>query len=454
MNTLYLDIFSGISGDMFLGAMIDLGVEAAVINDALQRIKIGDVRIEAVRKVTRGISGIKVNVIEHPKETVHDHDRDDEHSHHGLGHDLYHDKEHLTTHGEHNHDNSANHDKCGLKNEAHGHHHHESRTFRDISELISESGLSDWVKEKSISIFTRIAMAESKIHGCPVDKVHFHEVGAIDSIVDIIGACVALEALGRPEVFSAPVVEGRGFVHCAHGNFPVPAPATLEILSERNIAITQCDEPGELVTPTGAAIIAEFVCEFGLMQGLKPVRVGYGLGSREGKTRPNVLRAVLGEAQKNTIGHDWETDNVAVIETNLDDINPEVLGGFMEKVLAAGALDVYYSFVQMKKNRPGVVLHLLCDVSRTEDFAKLILTETTAFGVRVQEFSRFKLKRKFVTVKTGFGEIKIKEGYLDGVRIQSAPEYEDCKAAALKHGVPLKIVYEAAIKEYYNSVGK
>lgn len=446
MNALYLDIFSGISGDMFLGAMIDLGVEADAINDALRKIEIGNVRIEAIRKVTSGISGIKVNVIEHSGKEHSGHEHF--HSEPNKSHPHHHQEEHSSVNDKHEH---SHHEETNLVYEPHAVHHN-SRTFRDISRLINHSGLSDWIKEKSINIFTRIARAEAKIHGRSVDEVHFHEVGAIDSIVDIIGACVALDILGRPTVFSAPVVDGKGFVRCAHGNFPIPAPATLEILSERNIAISQCDEPGELVTPTGAAIIAEFVKEFMPMRGIQPVKIGYGLGTREGKTRPNVLRAILCEVQKDVPQHDWETDRVAIIETNLDDINPEVLGGFIEKAFAAGALDVYYSYVQMKKNRPGIVLHLMCDLSKIEEFTKLILTETTAFGVRVQEYSRFKLKRKFVVVKTEFGEIQIKEGYLDGTRIQSAPEYEDCKAAALKYGVPLKKVYEVALKEYLKSI--
>lgn len=450
MNAIYLDIFSGISGDMFLGAMIDLGVEVGKINEALNKIQIGDVKIETTRKVKNGICGIKVEVIECFKErnTSHIHDfavphsesKNDHYHHRHHEHQREHEELHKNSHQEHDHHSAES--------------HHESRTFKEIATLIETSKLSDWVKEKSLNIFSRIARAEAKIHGKKVEEVHFHEVGAIDSIVDIIGACVALEELGKPAVFCAPVVEGKGFVHCAHGNFPVPAPATLEILSERNIPITQCDEPGELVTPTGAALIAEFAEDFTSMQEIKPIKIGYGLGSREGKTRPNVLRAVLCEFQKeDTLKHDWETDRVAIIETNLDDINSEVLGHFIEKALSAGALDVYYSNVLMKKNRPGVVLHLMCESSRIAEFARMILSETTAFGVRVHEFHRFKLKRKFTSVKTEYGEIRIKEGYLDGRKIQSAPEYEDCKAAALKHGAPLKQVYEVALSQYIKSQG-
>jgi uncharacterized protein (TIGR00299 family) protein len=269
-------------------------------------------------------------------------------------------------------------------------------------------------------------------------------VGAVDSIIDIVGACLALELLGRPRVLAAPVVEGTGWVKCAHGRFPVPTPATLEILGARGVPVSQCDEPHELVTPTGAALLAELVESFGPMRDLATLRVGYGLGMRENKTRPNVLRAVLCETAATASTHDWETDTVAVLQTNLDDANAEVLGAFAEKALAAGALDVFNTPVQMKKNRPGVLLTLLCAESDADKFAELILKETTAFGVRRHLAERRKLRREFSTVKTPFGDVTVKLGKLDGQVVQAAPEYESCKRAAEQAGVPLKQVYEAA----------
>jgi uncharacterized protein (TIGR00299 family) protein len=304
--------------------------------------------------------------------------------------------------------------------------------------------LSDWVKARSIAAFQRVARAEGKIHGQPPEQVHFHEVGAIDSIVDIVGAAIALEILGKPRLLAAPVVEGTGWIHCAHGRFPIPAPATLEILSGRGIAVSQCDEPHELVTPTGAALLAEFVETFGPMRGLTVRQVGYGLGTRENKTRPNVLRVLLCEEAVSSPTHDWETDTVAVLQTNLDDINPEILGRFMEKALSAGALDVFHTPIQMKKSRPGTLLSLLCAEAQADQFAELILRETTTFGVRRHTAERRKLRREFKHVTTPYGRVTVKIGALDGQVLQAAPEYESCKQLADANNVPLKTIYDAA----------
>ena len=322
MNTLYLDIFSGISGDMFLGAMIDLGVSAEELNKAIKKLNIDDIKIEPKKINSSGISAVKVEVIVH--ESIHESDIQKiiyEHTH-----------KHPDKHHHHSYNNTHNHsenesNKSKLT----------TRNFLDIKQLIEKSDLSEWVKEKAVKVFTRIAEAEGKIHACSPDNVHFHEVGAIDSIVDVIGACISLELLGKPKVISSPVIEGTGLVTCTHGQFPLPAPATLEILAARGIQITQCDEPGEMVTPTGAAIIAEFAEQFSPMKSLKPTRIGYGAGSRIGRTRPNVLRAILCEStEPKSTERDWETDTVSIIETNLDDINSEILGAFMEKALQSG----------------------------------------------------------------------------------------------------------------------
>jgi uncharacterized protein (TIGR00299 family) protein len=284
----------------------------------------------------------------------------------------------------------------------------------------------------------------------PPEQVHFHEVGAVDSIVDIIGAAIALEMLGKPRVLAAPVVEGTGWVKCAHGRFPVPAPATLAILGARGIGLTQCAEPHELVTPTGAALLAEFVEDFGPMSGLVAERIGFGLGTRDNQTRPNVLRAVLGKksevrSQKSE-GRDWEVDRIAVLETNLDDVSGEILGAFVETALAAGALDVFHTPIQMKKNRPGVLLAVLCAETEADKFSEMILRETTAFGVRRTHAERRKLRREFATVKTKFGTVTVKIGKLNGGIVQAAPEFESCKKLAAQKKVPLKQIYEAAVK--------
>lgn len=273
----------------------------------------------------------------------------------------------------------------------------------------------------------------------------------MDSIVDIVGACVALEMLGKPRVLASPVVEGTGWMKCAHGRFPVPAPATLAILGARGIGITQCDEPHELVTPTGAALLAEFVENFEPMSGIVAEQIGFGLGTRENKTRPNVVRAIFGKKTSN-IQHpapniestrDWETDRVAVLETNLDDISGEILGAFIENVLTAGALDVFHTPIQMKKNRPGVLLTVLCAELDADKFSEMILRETSAFGVRRTIAERRKLRREFTTLETKFGNVAVKLGKLNGKMVQATPEFESCKKLATQKKVPLKQIYEA-----------
>jgi uncharacterized protein (TIGR00299 family) protein len=304
MKTLYLDLFSGIAGDMFIAALLDLGVDARKLERELKKLKLDGYHLHISRQQKSAIAGVKFDV----------------HLASGHGHGI---------------DQHAHESACGI------HLHEPQRKFPEIKQLISRSKLSKWAKQKSIAVFRRIAEAEGKIHGLPPEKVHFHEVGAVDSIVDIVGAAIALEQLGKPRVFASPVVEGTGWINCAHGRFPVPAPATLAILGARGIGITQCDEPHELVTPTGAALLAEFAESFGAMENLVAEKIGFGLGTRDNKTRPNVLRAVLGtqskvQGSKSKIvpsGLDWETDRVAVLETNLDDCTGEILGHFIETAL-------------------------------------------------------------------------------------------------------------------------
>ena len=435
MKTLYLDIFSGIAGDMFIAALLDLGVDSQKLERELKKLKLKGYHLHVARGHKSGIEGVKFDV--HLAEE-HDHNHDHEH-HHGHEHDHGHSHHHDHEHGhEHSH---------------HAHHHDEQRNFSQIKQLISRAKLSPWVKQKSIAVFQRIAEAEGKIHGLSADEVHFHEVGAVDSIVDIVGAAIALELLGKPRVRSAPVTEGTGWVDCAHGRFPVPAPATLAILGARGIGVTQCDEPHELVTPTGAALLAEFVESFGAMDNLVAEKIGFGLGTRDNKTRPNVLRAVLGtesgvQSAKSKVagGLDWETDKIAVLETNLDDCSGEILGAFVETALAAGALDVFHAPIQMKKNRPGVLLTVLCAESDADRFSEMILRETTAFGVRKTIAERRKLRREFVEVKTPFGEVTVKIGWIGGIVVQAAPEFESAKKLAAKAGVPVKEIFEAAAK--------
>lgn len=384
-RTLYLDCFSGISGDMVVGAFVDLGVEPARLEAELRKLPLGEARLRFERQKRQGICGTKFSVCEEK--------------------------------------------------------HEHGRNYDQIRKLITGSKLSDFVRQKALAIFERIALAEAKIHGLPVETVGFHEVGAIDSIADIIAACVALEELGLPRVHVSLLREGRGWIDCAHGHFPLPAPATLEIL--RGIALEQVDESWESITPTGAAIAREFAEAFGPMQRMEIERIGYGIGTREVEQRPNVLRAILGHAI-NSIPNDLETDNIIEIETNLDDLSPELTGAAMERLLALGALDVTLAPVQMKKNRPGAQLCVLCEPALESKMVHVLLTETSAFGVRRSEKRRYKLERRLEKVQTPFGEITIKLGLFRGEVVQVAPEYESCRAAAERTGQPLRMIYQAA----------
>jgi len=423
MKTLYLDIFSGISGDMFIGAMLDLGVDFHRLEHELEKLGVHEYHLHFKRAAKSAIDGVKFDV-----HTAHDHGHGHSHEH-GHGHDHAHTHSHTHEHEHHHHEDE--------------HDHEHGRSFAEIRALIQKSALSPWVKEKSLAIFNRIAKAEGKIHGVPAEEVHFHEVGAIDSIVDIVGACICLEMLGKPRVLAREVVEGTGFIQCAHGRFPIPAPATLAILGDAGAAISQCDEPHELVTPTGAAILAEFVQGYGPMRGLIAEKIGFGLGTRDNKTRPNVLRAVLGQARESE-GNDWETDTIVALETNLDDCLPEALGNFMERALAAGALDVFYTAIQMKKNRPGVILTVLCEENAANRFSEMMLIHTTAFGVRRSSMERRKLRREIVEIQTRFGNVAVKVGRLNGRVVQANPEYEACRALAESAHEPLLTVFREA----------
>jgi uncharacterized protein (TIGR00299 family) protein len=419
MKTLYLDLFSGISGDMFIAALIDLGVEASQLEQELKKLRLEGCHLHIARGHKASLEGVKFDV-------------------------------HLSSdhgHGEESHAHGHTH------SHSHSHPHEHGRTFAQIRQLITDSHLSDWVKQKAVAVFQRIAVAEGKIHGLRPDQVAFHEVGAVDSIIDIIGACIALEMLGKPRLLASPVIEGTGWIDCAHGRLPIPAPATLAILGARGIPLSQCAEPNELVTPTGAALLAELVETFGPMQGVVAEKIGYGLGTRDNQTRPNVLRAVLGEssgewqvASGEAAAHDWETDTIAVLETNLDDLNAEILGSFMDKALAAGALDVFHTAIQMKKNRPGVLLTVLCASADADRFSEMLMRETSTFGVRRYAAERRKLRREFVTVQTPHGAVTVKVGRLNGKVLQAAPEFESCRKLAEQAKMSLKEIYEAALR--------
>lgn len=398
MRILYFDCFSGISGDMTVGALHDLGVAESVFHDAIAALGLGDEIHAHFRRETRqNISGVKFDVHAH--------------SHH-PGH----------THGDHEH-----------------HDHIHGRTHREIRQLIAGSPLRPAVKNRALAIFGRIAVAEGKIHGVPPDDVGFHEVGAADSIADIVAACAGIDALGVTACEASALVEGTGWISCAHGQFPLPAPATLAILA--GIPLRQVTEPCEFITPTGAAILAEFATRFGPMSEMSVERIGYGIGSRDTSPRPNVLRAVLGDT---AAAETPECDTISQIDTNLDDLTPELAGAAMQKLFAAGALDVFFTPAHMKKNRPGFVLTVLCTEEKTRDLANIILTETTAFGVRIHKTERIKLRRELRETETPYGPVTIKLGFLGGDLVQATPEFESCRALADSLGVSVRDVYLAA----------
>lgn len=392
---LYLDCFAGISGDMFIGALLDAGLDFDHLSREIGKLGIAGYELRVTRVDRSGISATKFDV--------------DLHEHH-----------------DHHH---------------HHHHHHEHRTLTEIKHLIGHAALSDKVKSLALEIFQRIGEAESRIHNIPIEKVHFHEVGAIDSIVDIVGGCIALEAMGIDRVMASPVHVGSGTFTCAHGTYPVPGPATAELL--RGVPAYAGEILGELATPTGAAIVSTLTSDFGPMPMMKIERVGYGAGTREYPKFPNVLRAVFGEALEDA---DRTPTTVTVIEATIDDLSGEVFGHFMERALAEGALEVFYTPVQMKKNRPGVLLTLLCANQDRERLTRLIFEETTTVGVRYREDRREILIRDKEMVETPYGPIQVKVSRDSQGRVLTRhPEFEDCRKAAEKHKVPVRKVQLAAM---------
>ena len=406
MRILYLDCFSGISGDMMIGALADLGITPSTFEWELSKLELGDYHLHFERQTRGGISGVKFDV-------------------HGGA-----------THAETVPD---------IRSPASHHHAHSdasSRRFSEIRELLQASGLSDFVKLHATAIFRRIGEAEAKIHGVAIEEVQFHEVGALDSIVDVVLTCVGVEALQIARVYVSELVDGQGTFRCAHGEYPLPAPATLEIL--RDIPIRQVEVPFELITPTGAAIVAEFHHIVGAMPEMRPTKIGYGLGKRELFDRPNILRAVLGEAEKSK-----SSDRIVELQANIDDLSPEILGAVQARLLKVGALDAFFTPIQMKKNRPGILLSVLCRPLDRQKIQELLFKETSTFGIRYREIERITLDREIVQVQTAFGSIQIKIGSQDGKILQVSPEFESCNAAAERSQQPLKRIYELAVEAFW-----
>ncbi|MEK7846103.1 MAG: nickel pincer cofactor biosynthesis protein LarC [Nitrospinota bacterium] len=381
MRIAYFDCFSGISGDMVLGAMLDAGVDIESVKRELMKLNLDGYEIRVSKVDRNGLAGTKVDVVVDKEKHIH----------------------------------SAN--------------------YGDIKKIIEKSGLSERIKNDSIRIFKRIAEAEAKIHNTPIDNIHFHEVGAVDSIIDVVGAAVCIDLLAIDEIISSPVNTGSGTVKTEHGLLPVPAPAAAEML--RGFPFYSSDIKFELATPTGVGIITTMAKEFNLMPLMKTTAIGYGAGSSNFLNLPNILRIVIGETY-----NPLERDSVIVIESNIDDMNPQFYDHIIDRLFEGGALDVFLTPVIMKKSRSAVKITILSLNDKLSRLIDILFKETTSFGLRTYSAERIKLEREIKIIETGYGNVKVKLGMREGEVVAIAPEYEDCKRIAIESGESIKEVYE------------
>jgi hypothetical protein len=447
MRIAYLECFSGISGDMFMGALVDAGVSPELLKSTVAALNLG-ARLEFSRVVRSGISATKADVwVDGEKDMPREEfwkNREHQHSH-----PEHHADEHLE-HG-HSHDGESSRAEPALSlskgvSAPHSHSHEHGRGLSEIKKIISGSTISDRAKKKATEIFEALGRAEAKIHDLPVESVHFHEVGAVDAMVDIVCAAVGAEALGVDEIVCSPLNVGGGMVKCAHGTFPVPAPATLELLADAPVYSSGVQ--AELVTPTGAAIVRTLVSRFAAFPEMKIERSGYGGGTRDFPGHPNVLRLTVGEAASTTLHANTTSETIAVLEANLDDLNPQVFGYVIDRLFEERALDAFAIPVQMKKNRPGTLLTVLCKPEDASKLTELVFSETTTLGVRRRDESRQTLARRWESVTTPWGDVRIKIASMNGTVTNYAPEYEDCRRIAAEHHLPLKTVLAEAAQAY------
>jgi pyridinium-3,5-bisthiocarboxylic acid mononucleotide nickel chelatase len=429
MKIAYLECFSGISGDMFLGALVDAGVPPELFIRTVKALGV-DAQLEISRVNRSGISATKLDVIaagekELPREEFWESQK---------GHSQEHSHAHGHEHG-HSHSDGATHTHK---------HQHPHRGLKEIRQIIGRADIPDPVKTQAIRTFEALGAAEAKVHNSSIEDIHFHEVGAIDAIVDIVCAAAGAQELGANEWICSPLNVGGGTVNCAHGIFPVPAPATLDLL--KNAPVYSGEIQKELVTPTGAAIVSTLATRFGSFPAMKIEKSGYGAGTRDFHGVPNVLRLTIGKAEAEISLAPVEEINI--LEANLDDMNPQVFGYVMDRALELGALDVFGTAVQMKKNRPGMLLTVLCRPEGSHLLTRMLFAETTTLGVRMRRESRSTLARRHVSVSTRWGEIRMKLANLNGTISNYAPEYEDCRRIAEHERVPLKTVMQEAIKIY------
>ncbi len=447
MRIAYLECFSGMSGDMFLGALVDAGVPPQTLEETVAALGVG-ARLGISRVVRSGISATKVDVwVDGEKDLPREeYWEQKQHRHENQEH----------SHAEHEHHRHS-HPSRGEASRTTAsatleHQHSHGRGLTEIRGIISAASISAVAKKTAIAIFEALGQAEAKIHNTSIESVHFHEVGAGDAMVDIVCAAVGAEALGVDEIICSPLNVGGGTVKCAHGTFPVPAPATVELLKEAPVYSSGLQ--AELVTPTGAAIVKMLASRFSAFPMMKIEKSGYGAGTRDFPGYPNVVRLTIGETPSSAFAANTASDTISVLEANLDDLTPQVFGYVMDRLLEEGALDVFGMPVQMKKNRPGMVLTVLC---KREDEAKLtqiVFSETTTLGVRRRDEARQTLARRWESVATPWGEVRIKVASLNGTVTNYAPEYEDCRRIAAERRVPLKRVMGEAVQAYLRFSGE
>jgi pyridinium-3,5-bisthiocarboxylic acid mononucleotide nickel chelatase len=455
MRIAYLQCFSGISGDMFLGALVDAGVPPSLLQETVVALDLG-AHLEAGRVMRSGISATKIDVVvngekDMPREefwakqsaaqTVAKSAGDETHDHpHSHGHEHHHHEHDAHGHAGHSHEAEL----------APAAPHSHGRGLTEIRKIIGASAISESAKRTAIAIFENLGAAEAKIHNVPIENIHFHEVGAVDAIVDIVCAAVGAEALGVDEIICSPLNVGGGTIQCAHGTFPVPAPAVVELL--KDAPVYSSDLQFELVTPTGAAIVKTLARRFASFPEMKIEKSGYGAGTRDFAGHPNVARLVIGESAASSLAAKTAAESITVLEANLDDLNPQVFGYVMDRLLEEGALDAFGMPVQMKKNRPGMLLTVLCKPEDASKLTQLIFTETTTLGVRRRDEIRQTLARRWESVRTPWGEVRIKIASMNGTVTNYAPEYEDCRKIAAEHQVPLKTVMQEAARAYLGRV--
>ena len=399
---LYFDCFNGASGDMVLGALLDAGLPIDELRGALGSLALDGADVSASRVLRAGVSATKFVVEEH-------------------GHHHHHDHEHGHEHG--------------------GHHHHPHRSLAEINALIDRSALSPAGQDRAKQLFHRLGEAEAAIHQIPLEKIHLHEVGALDSIIDIVGAVFAIDWFRADRIVSSPLNVGGGMVNSAHGHFPVPAPATVKLLG--GAPVYSSGVQNELVTPTGALLVTSYATSFGPVPAMMIDKVGYGAGDRDLPSTPNVLRVLVGESTDRP-----QTERIVVLQCEIDDMSPQLFGLVMERLYAAGALEVFFSPVQMKKNRPGTLLTILSRPKQREELSAIVFRETTTIGVRYHDVLRERLEREIVAVDTPIGSVRFKVARIGDTIVNASPEFEDCLRIASERRIPVKDVQAAANKAY------